>query len=102
MPANVAEQPALLEYGLWIVLNLQRRADDRTQVHVGGTPLDPCQQIVDPRLEQGNARRLPHLDQFPARLVQPARQPESDRPDPVVGTRQNCRRLDSEKPIDFA
>ena len=27
VPANVAEQPALLEYGLWIVLNLQSRAE---------------------------------------------------------------------------
>ena len=89
--ADVAQQPAQLEDRFGVILDLQRAERCDPSSMSSPAPFEPGRQVLDPRHEERDARRLPHLEQAGARLVTPAGQPQSDDPDAVVGAGNQAR-----------
>ena len=57
--------------------------------------IEPRHQVLGPRLEDRECAAPAHVEQRPARLVATSGQPQADHPDPIVGARDERRRLDA-------
>ena len=102
MLADIAEQPSLPEDRLRVVLNLQRAQSGQAGEHVRGAAIEPGHEDSrsTPETRECAAPGASRASRS-ARLVSTPRQSEADDTvNPLVGARDERRRLDGQEPLD--